>query len=302
MGLSYVYGSLVLLNGGYSMNYDVHIRYKVIDDKSGVVLGAVLFDGRVNVFVEKKNLVAGKYRNATVTSDKKVMGSVQVIKYGELQCIINGNTGNNIMELYHGSHSGIVGSISPSSRGRCDFGSGFYTGDNLFSAKSWVSSDTDGTVYKLSVNFDGLNVYSFTDDVLWALYIAYNRGKIGKSKYPKLRRIAEEINSYDVVIGTIADDKMMTAYTEFTRNNLTDVCLVESLKCVKLGNQYVFKTRKACSKIKVVNKHKLAFDEKRKLKKAKLEQSNRLAEMLDDIAIKYKRTGNYMVEVLRGYK
>ena len=52
----------------------------------------------------------------------------------------------NIITLYHGSHEGIEGEIAPNiSRDVCDFGKGFYTGDNPTQAKTLICEDKCST-------------------------------------------------------------------------------------------------------------------------------------------------------------
>ena len=51
--------------------------------------------------------------------------------------------------LYHGSRGGIEGKIKPCSRPRCDFGQGFYMGENPQQVKGLVVEDMEPIFYTL---------------------------------------------------------------------------------------------------------------------------------------------------------
>lgn len=50
----------------------------------------------------------------------------------------------SVTKLYHGSHRGMEGNIvAAASRYICDFGTGFYAGDNMTQAKMLIANDAD---------------------------------------------------------------------------------------------------------------------------------------------------------------
>ncbi len=51
--------------------------------------------------------------------------------------------------LFHGSRGEIDGEIAPISRVRCDFGKGFYMGEDSYQAKALVADDTSPYKYQL---------------------------------------------------------------------------------------------------------------------------------------------------------
>lgn len=212
------------------------------------------------------------------------------------------NSTSNLVRLYHGSDGGLKGSVRhDKSAARCDFGKGFYTGTLREQACNRVCNCGQAFVYDIDVDLSSLKVYEFNDPILWALFIAYNRGSIDFSKYPKLVRIFNVINSNDVIIGVIADDTIAQVYSEFLQGNITDKCLVECLRYVKYGNQVVFKNMTACRKVKIVNTQNLSKEDK----KVALEWGRglklNLNENLDKLKIMYRRNGLYIDEVLGGY-
>lgn len=209
----------------------------------------------------------------------------------------------NSLLLYHGSHSGVVGDINPlSSRELCDFGRGFYVGDLKEQAETLVSNDDSGTIYTLEVNIDNLKIYNFNDDIKWALYVGVNRGRIEASKYPRLQSLVDNISSNDIVVGLIADDRMMYVYDLFIRGLISDVVLIESLKYVKLGRQFVFKTKKACTHIKILDSRLIEPQRKKLLLHNKSRVIGNIQVVIDDLIKKYRRTGKYIEEILEGYK
>lgn len=193
-----------------------------------------------------------------------------------------------MIRLYHGSKKGIRGNIRPdTSRGECDFGCGFYTGDKPDQPRGLIAAWPGHRFYVLDCNLDGLNVKKFGEDYVeqmdWALFIAYNR-------------------DYDVIAGLIANDKMYQIIDEFFNMNVCDRGFLEALTRVKLGSQYVFKTVKACSDkhIKIVDEKKLRDAE---LKTAVAQEKNRkiqTADIVPQIKVKYRhaRDVKYFDEIL----
>ena len=61
--------------------------------------------------------------------------------------------------LFHGSRGGIDGKIQPISRVRCDFGQGFYMGEDANQAKSLVVDDDSPFFYTLKLHLFGETMY-----------------------------------------------------------------------------------------------------------------------------------------------
>lgn len=208
--------------------------------------------------------------------------------------------------LWHGSISGIDFPIRVNySNNLCDFGVGFYLGELKEQAENRVSNYKNAMVYKMILKLDDkCRIYRFEDDILWAIYIAYNRKKYSFNQYPKLLKILKNIDKYDIIIGKIADDKVSNTYNNFIGRNYTDKVLIESLKLVKYGNQIVIKNQK------YVNEKYLIIESSKKLSKNEKENSikwgkelkNKMNIDLDEIVKKYRRDGKYIDEILEEYK
>lgn len=200
------------------------------------------------------------------------------------------------MLLYHGSKSGIKGEIQPISRAACDFGCGFYMGDMEDQPKGLIAAYSNNKFYEIDYNEDGLKKKQFEDDyesqIDWALYIAYNRTPEKMFPYEKLCARYKAYNeSYDVIVGVIADDKMTQVMNLFFAGNMSDKAFIEALQYVKLGKQYVLKTKKACEKerIKILSEHKLTIEEIRVIQTQNTNRKNQLSNLIHQIQTKYRR-------------
>ena len=112
---------------------------------------------------------------------------------------------SNRLMLYHGSKAGIVGTIAPVSRTRCDFGAGFYMGTEPMQPLALICSYNNSRFYIVSLNLEGLACLNVAFGLEWAMIIAFNRGKMEEIKgtkfYEHYRQLARE---NDIVIGNIA--------------------------------------------------------------------------------------------------
>lgn len=212
------------------------------------------------------------------------------------------------MILYHGSKKGIKGAPSPyKSRKKCDFGQGMYLGNQIEQPQGLVAAIKDSVFYTLEYDMSDLKVKEFGNDytgqIDWALFIAYNRDNQYFSGKKNLCSKYEGYNElYDIIIGSIADDSMIPTLTSFFNNNIPDKVMLESLKLVKLGNQYVLKTPKACDEkhLKIIESRPLTAKEI-KMAIAQAEQRrDRMASELERIQRKYRRdnTVKYFDEIL----
>ena len=142
--------------------------------------------------------------------------------------------------LYHGSKSGIVGKIEPKSRSQCDFGKGFYMGTDPSQALTLICDYDKSKFYIVSVDTTDLKTIEVPADIEWAMLVAYHRGRMetikGTPLYEKYRKMSE---NKDLVIGSIANDRMFYVIDNFFIGNITDAALVGSLSALQLGNQYV---------------------------------------------------------------
>ena len=203
------------------------------------------------------------------------------------------------MILYHGSKSGLEGPIRPVSRSRCDFGSGFYMGTDVLQPLTLICGYENPRLYTLAFDLSGLKVASFQTDLDWALFIAYNRGKLDAIKSSALyERVSHLTDGADVITGKIANDRMFVVLDRFFEGLLTDTALIECLSALNIGDQYVAKTPFACSRIQIVEDRPLSSEDRKS--HAELSQSNRQlgVSLAGQIDREHRRDGRYFDEIL----
>ena len=206
--------------------------------------------------------------------------------------------GNRIL-LYHGSKSGIEGTIEPKSRKQCDFGKGFYMGTDPGQALTLICDYEKSRFYIVSVDVDGLAKIEVQADIDWAMLVAYNRGKMeiinGTALYTKYRDMTA---NKDLVIGNIANDRMFFVIDNFFVGNITDKALVNSLSALQLGKQYVTISQKGCEAVRIESEVKLSYLERMFMKDIAEENRTNGISIANDICKNYRREGMFFDEIL----
>ena len=206
---------------------------------------------------------------------------------------------DKIIPLYHGSKNGLKGKIQPISRELCDFGKGFYMGTEQEQPLTLICNYDNATLYNLELDTTNLIIKDIPLDLDWALFVAFNRGRLTKDLSPTLyNKFVTYKNNIDVFKGYIANDRMFVVLDRFFDGDITDIALVESLSALKLGIQYVAITQKACNSINIINEQKLTSEQKDKLiiqSEAKRKSGISLA---NEICKKYRREGKYFDEII----
>jgi transcriptional regulator with XRE-family HTH domain len=201
--------------------------------------------------------------------------------------------------LYHGSKSGIVGNIEPNSRPQCDFGKGFYMGTEVSQALTLICDYEKSKLYLTSVDMSDLQVVEVPADIDWAMLVAYHRGKMekiaGTPFYEKYRNIT--LNK-DLVIGSIANDRMFYVIDNFFIGNITDSALVNSLAALQLGKQYVAISEKGCNAVKIEKEIEISWLERLFIKDVAEENRAKGVSMANDICKNYRREGLFFDELL----
>lgn len=153
-----------------------------------------------------------------------------------------------MITLYHGSNVKIETICLDRCSPYKDFGKGFYLTDIEEQARQMAIRRTriagEGTPCITAYAFDerllrdsSLQVKVFDAPCKeWALFILANR-----------KGIAQE--SYDIVVGPIADDGVAFQLERYRRRMITLDTLVEELTYRKLNRQYFFGTKLAISKL-----------------------------------------------------
>ena len=201
--------------------------------------------------------------------------------------------------LYHGSKSGIVGKIEPKSRAQCDFGKGFYMGTDPSQALTLICDYDKSKFYIVSVDTTTLNTIEVPADIEWAMLVAYHRGRMemikGTPLYEKYRLISE---NKDLVIGSIANDRMFYVIDNFFIGNITDAALAGSLSALQLGKQYVAVSQKGCDAVRIEAEVELSHLERMFIQEVAEANRAKGISLANDICKNYRRKGLFFDEIL----
>ena len=205
----------------------------------------------------------------------------------------------NRILLYHGSKAGIVGNIEPKSRKQCDFGKGFYMGTEPSQALTLICDYEKSKFYIVSIRTDELTQLDVPADIDWAMVVAYHRGRMekidGTPFYNKYRDMA---SNKDLIIGSIANDRMFYVIDNFFIGNVTDAALINSLAALQLGKQYVAVSQKGCDAVRIEAEVTLSYLERLFMKEVAEENRARGISLANDICKNYRREGLFFDEIL----
>ena len=206
---------------------------------------------------------------------------------------------SNRVLLYHGSKSGIEGTIEPKSRKQCDFGKGFYMGTDSGQTLTLICDYEKSKFYIVSVSTENLALIEVPADIDWAMLVAYHRGKMEKiDSTPFYNKYRDMTQDKDLIIGNIANDRMFFVIDNFFVGNVTDMALVNSLSALQLGKQYVVISQKGCDAVRIEAEVELSYLERLFIKEIAEENRARGISLANDICKNYRREGMYFDEIL----
>ena len=201
--------------------------------------------------------------------------------------------------LCHGSKSGIEGRIEPKSRPQCDFGKGFYMGTEAAQALTLICDYEESKLYLVSVDLKGLKTFDVPADIDWAMLVAFHRGKMekisGTPLYEKYRKMTLDC---DLVVGSIADDRMFYVIDNFFIGNITDAALVNCLSALQLGKQYVAISQKGCDAVRIEKEIEISYLERLFIKDAAWKNRAKGVSAANEICRSYRREGLFFDELL----
>ena len=201
--------------------------------------------------------------------------------------------------LFHGSKDGLSFITETGSRSNCDFGNGFYLGEAYTQALSFVCEKENSSVYSFRYSLDDLRVKRFECSLEWMLAICYYRGTIKEyASNDIIRKIVSEVESADVVIAPIADNKMFYVMAQFTDGDINADVALHSLSASKLGFQYIFKTDKAIKKLIPIERYYISKPEREECRKTLIERSFEIDTKLK-LAKREFKSGLYIEEILK---
>ena len=201
--------------------------------------------------------------------------------------------------LYHGSKAGIVGNIEPKSRKQCDFGKGFYMGTEPSQALTLTCDYEKSKFYIVSISTVELAQLNVPANIDWAMLVSYHRGRMEKiNGTPFYNKYRDMANNKDLIIGSIANDRMFYVIDNFFIGNVTDAALINSLAALQLGKQYVAVSQKGCNAVRIEAEVPLSYLERLFMKEVAEENRAKGVSLANDICKNYRREGMFFDEIL----
>ena len=198
--------------------------------------------------------------------------------------------------LFHGSRSGINGPIdlshaSPTS----DFGIGFYAGETLRQAATWINEYAESSVYCFYLDAKGLKKMRFDVNREWVIAVCLYRGYLKQfESHPTLVELRKKIESADYIEAPIADNVMYETMKEFSEGLLTDEQTLHAISANQLGYQFVLKNQLSLDALKPVAKLFLGQDERKKYGAVKEEERKNGISKLRLSRVQYQNKGSYI--------
>lgn len=178
---------------------------------------------------------------------------------------------DNIITLYHGSKRIVEKPVFGKGKSNNDYGSGFYLTKNKALASEWAAlyGSTNGCyLNEYTIDISNLNILELDDnDVIgWIALLYSNRGagdtfRIRQDYDLWLKsNIREDLEKYDCIIGTRADDSYYKFVQYFLLNRFTDKQVKRMLTTGDLGKQFTLISKKSFDSINFVDSKELDYD------------------------------------------
>lgn len=203
--------------------------------------------------------------------------------------------------LYHGAKKTIEDKIDlKHSKNANDFGIGFYLGQNLYQAASFIAEKMNSNVYIFEFNNkQNLKIKEFDVCEEWMMIIAYYRGLLRNYKITKkLQDYINELKLYDIVIAPIADNNMYQIIDDFVGGNITNQQCISSLAASNLGKQYVFLTNRSLEYLQMKERCYLCNEERKYYRELKRQNFENGKQKVRFAMRKYAGKGKYIDELL----
>ena len=164
------------------------------------------------------------------------------------------------MILYHGSKDIIEKPIYGQGKKYNDYGLGFYCTDNIELAKEWGTSfERSGYANRYQIDCTELKILDLNDDkyciLHWLAILLSNRefdtpaGLALEAKEFLKKNFMLDYKEYDIIKGYRADDSYFSFAQDFINGTISYRQLNNAMYLVKLGIQYVLKSKEAFNRI-----------------------------------------------------
>lgn len=115
---------------------------------------------------------------------------------------------------------------------------------------------------------------------------------------PFYNRYRDMIAGKDLIVGSIANDRMFYVIDNFFIGNVTDAALIHSLSALQLGKQYVAVSQRGCDAVRIESEVNLSYIERLYMKGVAEENRAKGISLANDICKKYRREGKFFDEIL----
>lgn len=208
----------------------------------------------------------------------------------------------NTYILFHGSKSGIDGELTiEKSNEKKDFGRGFYLGESVKQAISFVSNYPKSLLYIVEINHvDKLNIKYFDVSKEWMILVAYFRGRIKEySNSEYLKELLDSIKDVDVIVAPIADNSMYEIINDFIEGGITDEQCINALSANRLGKQFaILNDQVLNNNVRIVKESFLCEEEKHQYEDEKENNKNIGKAKMILAKRKYAGIGKYIEDIL----
>ena len=203
--------------------------------------------------------------------------------------------------LFHGAKTQIEGVLTiEKSKKNNDFGQGFYCGESLEQSAMFVANFPNSSLYIINFHKESLKARWFGVNREWMLMIAFFRGRLEEFRNSKvILELIESMKGIDYIIAPIADNRMFEIIDSFIDGEITDLQCQHCLSATNLGNQYVFVTRKALSRVRILEHCYLAQEEKDYYLQTKKEFMEVSQDKVKIARKEYRGQGQYIEEILQ---
>jgi len=166
--------------------------------------------------------------------------------YGQLILQVGASPGAVNMLLYHGSNIEVISPRLVHQLRGLDFGSGFY----LTTSEAQAEQFSEIVVNRRRSGVAIVSVYDF-DMVAAEMTLAIRRFASANAEWLRFvidnRRKTYHGENYDIVIGAVANDRIMPTIQAFLGGFINEEAALITLKTSKLVDQICLKTEKALS-------------------------------------------------------
>ncbi len=200
--------------------------------------------------------------------------------------------------LFHGSKNGIEKIDESGSRYNSDFGNGFYCSTSYQSSLAFIEMNESPSIYVFTLDKKDLSIIEIKPSREWMLIVCYFRGMIDQyATHPLMQKCLNMLKNKDVIIAPIADNRMFQIMRDFGEGNITDQQAIHALSASRLGNQYVFKTKKAIDKLKFIERLYVSNSERKNSFENTEERKVEIDNKLKLSKREFRNEGKYIDEV-----